>query len=175
MPLFCVVKIVRMKSDVPMLRRFKELIPMVTFMTLSFLWGATSFFRDYGTIAFVALSLQFYLLNGKLVIACLAHSRVKPIQLEHIYLLAPLVLMILGKLGYIEVALEERLQFWAGIGILVLSIERTVTYTYKVVGKFTRFLGFGFFEAPKKLGEKAETTKKCVPEISEKVDASHKD
>jgi len=150
MSIFCFIKVFNSPSPIPRIMQFWELIPGAQFILLSFIWTQTAFYREYPLLMFLALSFVFYLINGKLVIACVTKVRMKLLHPELLFMLIPAFLLFLEKLNILETKLADKLQIIAGIFITIGFIERSISYSMSIVKQMTGFLGFGFFEMPKK-------------------------
>jgi len=171
MSAFCFVKVISMKLPVPKLERLRELIPLVQFVVLSYIWSLTSFYRDYPLLMCISWSILFYLVNGKLVLSCVTHVPMKMLHLELLYMLAPAAVLLAEKMAWLSAARCDTLQIWIGIILTLLNCERCITYSALVVTQMTAFLGFGFFEMPK--GKKDEV-KSNVREMSQPDDSKVK-
>ena len=63
--------------------------------------------------------------------------------------MAPLVVLIIEKMDLLPGPTCDKLQINIGFILVLLNIERGITYSYLVVKQTTFFLGYGFFDMPK--------------------------
>jgi len=149
MTLFAGYKVMIQPIKVPVWRRFREVLPLMQYLILAYIWTLTSFHQKYPALVYFALSMVFHLQNGKLVLASVTHTIMPIFHIELFYLLLPSILLALELTGFMGKEMGVNLQFYCGILVLLLTIERATTYSILCVNQITRYLGFGFFDIPK--------------------------
>lgn len=147
MSLFCLIRVISSSSN---LYKARELFPLIQFFALTYVWTDTAYYKQYSLLAMISMSIIFYLINGKIVLAFVTQSKMKLFHLELLYLLLPAGILIAEKARWIDSKTCDDLQVKAGILILILHIERFITYSMSIIMQVTKYLGFGFFEIPKK-------------------------
>ena len=147
MSVLCIFKVVTSFSE---LYKLRELFPLIQFIALSYIWTWTNFYKTYPTLVAFSLSIVFYLLNGKMVVAFLTKKPMKLFHLEIFYFLIPVGIILAEKYQFITTKQADDMQIRAGFLILGLHVERMITYTIMVTNRVSNYLGIGFFEIPKK-------------------------
>eukprot|EP01022_Parablepharisma_sp_SALTPOND_P028380 TRINITY_DN70878_c0_g1_i1.p5 TRINITY_DN70878_c0_g1~~TRINITY_DN70878_c0_g1_i1.p5 ORF type:complete len:179 (+),score=27.74 TRINITY_DN70878_c0_g1_i1:954-1490(+) len=150
MSVFCGYKIFYTPSPVSRLAQLQELFPLSQFFVLSYIWSQTVFYREYPLLMFVSMAIIFYLVNGKLVLACVTKQKMKMLHLDLLYMLLPAAVLLAEKMAWMDAKQCDKVQIILGFVLTVLYVERCVSYSISVVRQMTAFLGYGFFEMPKK-------------------------
>lgn len=148
MVLFALVDTLKYSCPVPRFVRLRELVPLAQFVGLSYAVTYTEFYIRYPALGMFAMSLIFYLQNGKLVLASVTETKMALFHLDLLYLWLPLIPFALQKMGVIGEALGVQGQVWGGYLFVALTVERTVTCSIILVKQVTKYLGYGFFEVP---------------------------
>eukprot|EP00826_Nyctotherus_ovalis_P000783 TRINITY_DN10040_c0_g1_i2.p1 TRINITY_DN10040_c0_g1~~TRINITY_DN10040_c0_g1_i2.p1 ORF type:complete len:151 (+),score=5.75 TRINITY_DN10040_c0_g1_i2:195-647(+) len=143
MSLLCVKKVFRTWSD---LGKARDLIPLLQFIGLTYVWRHTAFYQQYTLLAVVSLSILFYLLNGKLVLSFVTQTKIKLLHLELLYLLVPAGILVAEKAKWIDTKTCDSLQIKVGILIFILHIERLLTCSLSIGFQVSKYLGLSFFE-----------------------------
>ncbi len=172
MSVFCFVRIMGGDHKIPPMGRLRELFPVAQFVVLSYIWTYSSFYQQYPLLVYIGWSMVFYLVNGKLVLACVTHCPMKMIHLELLYMIAPAGILAAEKMGLMAPALCDKLQLVVGVLVVLLCCERCVTYSVSVVTQMTAFLGFGFFDMPQP--GKIEEYKKKIAKSTETSETATK-
>jgi len=146
MSFLCLNKVFKSFSD---LKKGRELLPLIQYLVLTYIWTHTAFYQQYTLLAVISLSILFYLINGKVVIAFVTDTKMKLLHLELLYLLVPAGILALEKTQLITSKVCDSLQIKVGIIIVLLHVERLLTYSLSIVFQVIKCLGFGFFEMPK--------------------------
>lgn len=150
MSLLCIKKVFRTWSD---FGRAWELLPLLQFVGLTYLWRHTAFYQQYTLLAVISLSILFYLLNGKLVLSFVTQTKIKLLHLELLYLLVPAGILAAEKAQWISAKTCDSLQIKVGILIFILHIERLLTCSLSIGSQVSKYLGIGFFDIPNKKGQ----------------------
>jgi len=146
---YALIDTLKFACNTPVLLRFHELFPLVQFLGLSYIMTYTEFFVQYPALAYVIMSLLFYLQNGKLVLASVAETKMSLFHLELFYLWLPSIALFISKMGWVDRKLGKEIQIWSGFLVMVLVIERTITCSIILTRQVTKKLGYGFFDVPR--------------------------
>ena len=150
MSLFALVDTMKYKCSISRVARLRELVPLAQFIGLSYAITYTEFYIRYPCLGMFAMSLIFYLQNGKLVLASVTETKMAVMHLELLYLWIPLIPYMLEKAEVIEKEKAIQGEVWGGYLFVALVVERTVTCSLILVNQVTKYLGYGFFEIPHK-------------------------
>eukprot|EP00826_Nyctotherus_ovalis_P056231 TRINITY_DN754_c0_g1_i11.p1 TRINITY_DN754_c0_g1~~TRINITY_DN754_c0_g1_i11.p1 ORF type:complete len:222 (+),score=47.54 TRINITY_DN754_c0_g1_i11:681-1346(+) len=148
MVLFALVDTLKYSCSVPRLKRLRELVPLAQFIGLSYAMTYTEFCIRCPALGMFAMSLIFYLQNGKLVLASVTETKMALFHLDLVYLWLPLIPFALQKMGVIGETMGVEGQMWGGYLFVALTVERTITCSLILVKQVTKYLGYGFFEVP---------------------------
>eukprot|EP01022_Parablepharisma_sp_SALTPOND_P029839 TRINITY_DN746_c0_g1_i6.p1 TRINITY_DN746_c0_g1~~TRINITY_DN746_c0_g1_i6.p1 ORF type:complete len:433 (+),score=-4.37 TRINITY_DN746_c0_g1_i6:118-1299(+) len=129
-------------------KRGLDLVPFVQFVGLSFVWTRTAFYEKCPLLVFLSMSVLFYLLNWKMLVSCVTKTKLKLFHIELVYLLIPTFLLIAEKAEFMRQEVGEKVQVYAGILVMLLILERGVTYSYLLISQVTSHLGYRTFEVP---------------------------
>ena len=149
MSLFALVDTMKYQCSISRVARLHELFPLAQFIGLSYFMTYTIFYIKYPALAMFAMSLIFYLQNGKLVLASVTETKMALIHLELLFLWLPLIPYILQCRGIISKEDGEYFQIRCGFVFVFLIVERTITCSVVLVSQVTQYLGYGFFDVPK--------------------------
>ena len=147
MSVLCIFKVINNFSQI---KRVRELLILVQFIGLTYVWTLTSFYNQYPLLVMFSMSILFYLINGKMVLAFITKKQIKLFHLELLYLLIPTGILLAKNYGYITTEKCDDLQIKAGFLVLALHVERMITYSVKVINRVSNYLGIKFFEIPRK-------------------------
>lgn len=150
MCLFALVSTMKYRCTISRLTRLRELVPLAQFIGLSYAMTYTEFYIRYPCLGMFAMSLIFYLQNGKLVLASVTETKMAMLHLELLYLWIPLIPFILQQAEILDEAKGVQLQLWCGYIFVALIVERTITCSLILVNQVTKHLGYGFFDIPNK-------------------------
>lgn len=150
MCLFALIVTMNYRSSISRLARLRELVPLAQFIGLSYAMTYTEFYIHYPCLGMFAMSLVFYLQNGKLVLASVTETKMAVLHLELLYLWIPLIPFALQKGGILDETKGIQWQIWSGYIFVALIAERSITCSLILVNQVTKHLGYGFFDVPNK-------------------------